>query len=222
MTDTSQATQPDDAAGVQTRSWLEADVDGRPVKFWIAVAVAIAVVTLGVGAFWVWGLDRGMQMAGDMGGMGGEMGDMPSTDVRLPPVAGFYAGEEIFFVHPEASDPKVAGMLTEMMGGSPVLVVPELAAVPAAARGDIYVFTNGVEGHGPFGFQPDVLPSAPGDPGYSPLRTIVLVSWVDAAEARELRSADEVTAAADAGEITLERKDVVVNMPFLTWPEGGR
>ncbi|MDP8931630.1 MAG: hypothetical protein M3O70_24440 [Actinomycetota bacterium] len=221
MTDTGHATRPD-AGADQTRSWLEADVDGRPVRFWLVVGVAIAVVTLGLGAFWVWGLDRGMQMAGGMSGMGGDMGDMPSTDVRLPPVAGFYAGEEVFFVHPEASDPEVAGMLTEMMGGSPVLVVPELAAVPAAARGDIYVFTNGVEGHGPMGFQPDVFPSAPGDDAYTPLRRIVQVTWRDESQARELRSADEVTAAADAGEITLERTDVVVNMPFLTWPEGKR
>lgn len=86
----------------------------------------------------------------------------------------------------------------------------------------MYVFTNGVGGTGPFGFQPDVFASAPGDDVYSPLRTVVLVTWVDEEQAGELRSAEEVNAAADAGEIDLEHTDVVVNMPFLTWPDGQR
>jgi hypothetical protein len=150
------------------------------------------------------------------------MESMPHTDVRLPPVAGFYDGEEVFFIHPEASDAEVADMLTEMMAGSPVLVVPQLADVPDSARDDVFVFTNGVEGMGPFGFQPDVFASAPGDDAYSPLRTVVLATWIDEDQANALRSADEVNAAADAGEIDLEHTDVVVNMPFLTWPDGQR
>lgn len=68
------------------------------------------------------------------------------TDARLPPVAGLYDGRQIFFVHPEASDAEVAGTLTDMMGGSPVLVVPE---VDAAARDEVFLFTNGIEGMGP-------------------------------------------------------------------------
>lgn len=185
----------------------------------LGVAVAIAAVTLGFGAVWVWGLGRGTTMTG-MGA--GAMAGMPHTDVRLPPVAGFYDGAEVFFVHPEASDPQVADLLTDMMGGSPVLVVPALADVPASARDVVYVFANGVEGMGPLGFQPDVFPSAPGDEAYSPLRTVVLVTWADGAEAHPLRSADEVEAAAAAGEVDLEATGAVVNMPFLTWPDGQR
>ncbi|MEX0659904.1 MAG: hypothetical protein WD080_12290 [Egibacteraceae bacterium] len=217
MSDTPTPDTPaDDARRAGPRSTA---VDARPVGFWAAIGVTIAVVVLGFGAWWVWGVDRAMPMAGDMGG---DMGNMPHTDVRLPPVEGLYEGEEIFFVHPEASDAEVAGVLTEMMGGSPVLVVPELAAVPDEARDDVFVFTNGIEGMGPFGFQADVFPSTPEDAGYSPLRTVVLVTWRDEDQARELRSADEVTAAADAGEIDLEETDAVVNMPLLTWPEGQR
>lgn len=47
-------------------------------------------------------------------------------------------------------------------------------------------------------------------------------SWVDDGQARELRSADGVTAAADTGELTLDKTDVVVNVPFLTWLDGER
>jgi hypothetical protein len=200
---------------------MTATVEDRSVGFWIAVAAAIAVVILGFGAWWVWGLERGMPMDGTGGG-DMAMSDLPNTDVRLPPVQGLYDGDEVFFVHPEASDPEVAGMLTEMMGGSPVLVVPRLAEVSQGATDDVYVFTNGVQGMGPFGFQPDVFASAPGDSTYSPLRRVVLVTWRDDGRARVLRSADEVTAAVDSNDVDLEKTDVVVNMPFLTWPEGER
>ncbi len=160
-------------------------------------------------------------MASPMAGMGPMRADAPT----VPPVTGYAEGEEILFVHTEASDPDLAERLTEMMGGSPVLVVPALADVPESALADVYVFTNGVmpEGAmGPLGFQPDVFDNPPGTDGYSPLRAVNLVTWDDEQNARVLRSADEVLAAAEAGEVTIEQPGVVVNMPFLTWPGGQR
>lgn len=68
----------------------------------------------------------------------------------------------------------------------------------------------------------DVFGSAPGDDAYSPLRRVVLVTWRDEDQARQIRSAEELFAAAEAGELDLDETDVVVNMPFLTWPDGRR
>jgi hypothetical protein len=133
----------------------------------------------------------------------------------------YYEGEEVFFVHPEASDRETADLLTNMMG-SPVLVVSELGQVPENALSKVYVFTNGVRGDGPFGFQPDVFDSAPGDEGYSPLRSLYLVTWKDETQARELTSLREVQEAEGTGEVTIERRDAVINEPFLTWPGGQR
>ena len=93
-------------------------------------------------------------------------------------------GKEIYFVHTEASDAGVAEKLTNMMK-SPVLLVPSLAKMPADALAQVYVFTNGVAGKGPFGFQSDVFPNPPGSDGYSPLRNINAVTWADPAKARE-------------------------------------
>ncbi len=81
---------------------------------------------------------------------------------------------------------------------------------------------NGVRGEGPFDFQADVFDSPPGAEGYSPLRTLNLVTWKNEQAARELRSAAEVKAAAEKGEVTIERPGVVINMPLLTWPGGRR
>jgi len=139
----------------------------------------------------------------------------------VPPVKAYTEGKEIRFIHTEASDPKVAELLTEMMR-SPVLVVPSLAQAPKELLADVYVFKNGVKGDGPFGFQPDVFDNPPGTDGYRPLRSVNIVTWKNEKAARELKSAAEVKAAEQAGEITIERPGVVVNMPLLTWPGGRR
>lgn len=140
----------------------------------------------------------------------------------VPPVKGYLEGREIRFLHTEASDPKVAELLTRMMR-SPVLVVPSLAQAPETMLADVYVFTNGVKrGEGPFKFQSDVFDRPPEGNGYSPLRAVNLVRWKDEGVARELRSAAEVKAAQAREEIVVERPGVVVNMPFLTWPGGRR
>jgi hypothetical protein len=86
----------------------------------------------------------------------------------------------------------------------------------------VYVFTNGVEGMGPLGFQPDVFDNPPGSAGYTPLRSVRLVTWVEGAEPQLLTAAADVLAAESAGEVTIETPGVVVNMPFVTWPDGER
>ncbi len=139
----------------------------------------------------------------------------------VPNVKGYLEGRKILFQHTEVSDPKVAELLTEMMK-SPVLVVPALAQAPATMLANVYVFTNGVRGGGPFKFQPDVFDNPPGSDGYRPLRAIHLIKWKNERAARVLKSANEVRAAEKAGEIVIERPGVVANMPLVTWPGGSR
>ncbi len=189
----------------------------------VFAGVLLAAVILGVGAWIVYGLGETPGMTA--GGMGGDMDDMAADAPRIPPVLGYYGGEQVFFIHTEASDPRIAQTLEGMMG-SPVPVVASLAEVPDNARSPVYVFTNGVTPTdtpaGPLGFQPDVFATAPGDEDYTPLRELVLVTWADNAEARLLTSAEEVTEAEAAGEVSFEQPGVVVNIPLLTWPGGQR
>jgi hypothetical protein len=241
------STQTQETTGNETRG-LDQEVDGRSVRSWIVIGLVIAAITLGIGTWWTYGLDRGTSMqdgagmaagetadgemaadgeadgAMDEGGMGA--GEMVSPDApRLPAVFAYHDGEGIAFVHPEVSDPEIADVLGGMMG-SPVIVVEALADVPAQARSTVYVFTNGLVPSdtpaGPLGFQPDVFDSVPGDATYSPLREIVMVTWQDEADARLLTTTDEVEAAGADGLVTLERSGVVVNAPVLTWPGGSR
>jgi len=155
-----------------------------------------------------------------MGRMGDTMSPAQSKDM-VPPVVGFYKGQEILFIHTEASDPQVAEMLTKMMGPQ-VVLVPRMAGAPESIVANVYVFTNGLKGGGPFGFQPDVFDSVPGDEGYSPLRAVNLVAWKEGVIAKEFSSVEEVKEAEARGEMTITRPGIVVNMPILTWPGGQR
>jgi hypothetical protein len=140
---------------------------------------------------------------------------------ELPAGKAYAEGKEIFFVHTEASDPGVAETLTNMMT-SPVIHVPSLANVPDEALANVYVFTNGVEGSGPFGFQPDVFDNPPGTDGYTPLRRLNVATWADGVTTSELTSVADVLAAESAGELTIEQPGVVINMPFVVWDGGQR
>jgi hypothetical protein len=158
-------------------------------------------------------------------GEDGEEGGMEegmNADVPVVPAGRAYAdGGEIYFIHTEASDADIAELLSEMMS-SPVLHVPALAETPDSLLANVYVFTNGSEGMGPLGFQPDVFDNPPGAEGYSPLRRLILVTWVDESQTRELKSVADIEAAEAAGELTLEEPGVVINMPFIVWPGGER
>jgi hypothetical protein len=145
--------------------------------------------------------------------------EMPKAE--LPAGKAWADGKEIYFVHTEASDPGVAETLTNMME-SPVILVPSLADVPVESLANVYVFTNGIAGDGPFGFQADVFDNPPGSDGYTPLRRLNVVTWTDESAARELTHVDDVLAAEVAGEVTIEQPGVIINMPFVVWDGGQR
>ena len=147
-------------------------------------------------------------------------GNTEIPTATLPAGLAYAEGKEIYFIHTEASDPDIARLLTDMMA-SPVLYTPGLAAVPDPALAEVYVFDNGLAGKGPLGFQPDVFDAPPGTDGYSPLRRLNIVSWVDPGKARLLTSADHVAAATATGEVSVQQPGVVINMPFVVW-EGGK
>lgn len=193
---------------------------GRPVLLMAGLIFVGFALPLGLGS--------AKDMA-DMQDMGGEPGTMMSMMAAadapiVPPVVGYSEGEQILFLHTEASDPEIADILTDMMG-SPVLLVSSLAMAPADMVARVFVFTNGVKDEGPLGplgYQPDVFEHPPDTDLYTPLREIVLVTWHAEASARLLTSALEVEDRLADGSLTGESTGIVVNMPMITWPGGQR
>ena len=140
---------------------------------------------------------------------------------ELPVDKGYAEGAEIYFTHTEASNAEMAEKMAAGMQ-SAVLYVPALAHVTDHAVANVYVFTNGVKGASMSGLQPSVFDNPPGTEGYSPLRRINMVTWVDETQAHELKTAAEVQEAADAGELKIQETEVVINAPFIVWDGGQR
>ena len=146
--------------------------------------------------------------------------DLKDTNLslKLPLIMGYADGNAVFYITTETSNQDVAKHLTELTGAK-VVYAPTLKNTPKAALANIYEFTNGIEGSGPAGFQPNVADSQPGDTEYSPIWSVQHVTWKDASKAQELKSEDEILAAKNTGDLTIEETGVIVNCPFVQWKD---
>lgn len=142
-----------------------------------------------------------------------------SIPIDIPLVKGYENGNEIFFIATDVSDEKIAEFATNLTGFK-VNFSPLLAQTPESARGQAYVFKNGVEGKGPFGFQVPVLNGKPGDEQYSPLLQVNMVEWSQGSVAKELKSVQEIMDAEKNATITINQTEIIVNHPAIKWQGG--
>jgi hypothetical protein len=142
-----------------------------------------------------------------------------SVPIDIPLVKGYENGHEIFFIGTDVSDQKAADQLTKMTNFT-VNVAPILSQTPEAAHGQAYIFTNGVSGKGPNGFQPPVLNANPSNQSYSPLVQVNMVTWKDTSAAKELKSVQEIMAAQQSGQLTVNKTDIIANHPSVKWDGG--
>ena len=141
--------------------------------------------------------------------------------VIMPMIDGYYKGNKVYFVHTEVSDSEMAEMMSKMIN-FPTLHVPELKNIPEDQMARVYVFTNGVPGSepyggGPFMFQIDVFDSIPGQKKYSQFRIPYLVTWNNDTKPRILNSESVILKAESDGKVTIEKSNLVVNVPMITW-----
>ena len=141
--------------------------------------------------------------------------------VIMPMIDGYYKGNKVYFVHTEVSDSAMAEMMSKMIN-FPTLHVPELKNIPEDQMARVYVFTNGVPGSepyggGPFMFQIDVFDSIPGQKEYSQFRIPYLVTWNNDTKPRILNSESAILKAESDGKVTIEKSNLVVNVPMITW-----
>jgi hypothetical protein len=142
-----------------------------------------------------------------------------SVSIDIPLIKGYENGNEIFFIGTDVSDENFAAMGTNWTGFK-VNHAPLLAHTPVDARGQTYIFENGVQGNGPLGFQSPVTNAKPGDERYSPLQQVNFVRWTEQSAALELRSVQEVLEHEGMGHLAINRTDVVANHPAIKWNGG--
>jgi hypothetical protein len=113
-------------------------------------------------------------------------------------------GEPAYFIRTDASDEAYAAR-------EQLVFVPKIAGLAAAGlTGDAWIVT-GAEA-------PVVLSSVPGRKNYTPAWNLHEVTWKGSPG--RLRSADDVAAAAQAGDLDVTGLGVVLNGPVVAW-EGG-
>ena len=139
------------------------------------------------------------------------------TEAVLPLNRAWMGGHVVEYVTTDISDPAMAKALG-------VNSVPRLADAVSAAPGHsvlerVYKFPNNEQISV---FQSAPAPAGPDnrDPNYSPLWRMVLVRWLRADAIHELKSEEELLAAADRGDLELKVTAIVVNCPVVRGSNG--
>lgn len=127
---------------------------------------------------------------------------------------GYVNGDIKSFIATDSSDNQTAASISESLGQK-INFAPLLASIPDLYSQQGYDFVNGIEGNGSFGFQIPVASAIPGEKDYSPLVQLNFVKWNDDADARILKSSEEIEQAQRNGEIQIMKTSIVINSPAI-------
>jgi hypothetical protein len=150
-----------------------------------------------------------------------------SPRVSLPLQEGFFDGATALYITPEVGvDPNapaaiIAAAKQVATGFNSNFIPQNFGVLPGStAVDDIFVFTNFAQGN--------VLASAPHpagptntDTNYSPLWQVSLVSWNAGRQPRVLKSQTDITNAAAAGDVTIQKTPIIVECSVIFTPGGG-
>jgi hypothetical protein len=147
--------------------------------------------------------------------------------VILPLQSGFFNGARALYITPEvgvdpnAPAPIIAAAKQVATGFNSNFIPQNFGVLPGStAVDDIFVFTNFTQGN--------VLasvphPAGPGntDVNYSPLWQVSEVAWNSGTKPRQLTSQQDITNAADSGEVTITKTPIIVECSVIFTPGGG-
>ena len=118
-------------------------------------------------------------------------------------------GSIIYYIATDAS-------VKEVADGLGVVFANKTSSVfKSGGSSDLFVFTNGIKGTGPMGFQASIASTNAGDEAYSPLWRIQATSWKDPSHAELLTTAKEISTAGSNGKLTVGIAGAIVNCPFV-------
>ncbi|MDR3782852.1 MAG: hypothetical protein P4K92_06065, partial [Candidatus Nitrosotalea sp.] len=83
---------------------------------------------------------------------------------------------------------------------------------------DLYHFTNGLQGAGPFGYQEGISSAQPGDSSYSPICKVSIITWKDPQSAKILENKNDIDYEISVGDITVQEASVLGNNYILDCP----
>jgi hypothetical protein len=135
--------------------------------------------------------------------------DGPFGSVTMRLHRGWVDGEDVTFVRTDASDQSFA----EQEGLVYVPLMANALEMPDSYT-DLYLFEDAMDGQLP------VMSSSPADgEAFSPAFRVHYVT-VNGGDGDPLTSAADILDAADAGDVSVDATDIIVNYPVVTWPGG--
>ena len=138
---------------------------------------------------------------------------------KIPLHYALYGGGEVLYIITDASDNEYANNLTEKQDWT-VEYAPGILNLNTNPDQTLFIFKNGLEGNGIYGFQDEVISFTPLDKEYTALSHVIEVSWKIGQKPTIFESAKEVMEAEEAGRIEFNHPDVTINAPQVTWPDG--
>ena len=119
-------------------------------------------------------------------------------------------GRSIYYIIPSGTPEEPA----KLMG---LMNTPSLSNFSSATR-DLYHFSNGITGPGPFGFQEGITSAQPGDSSYSPICKVSLITWNDPHSVSLLENIADINSAQSSGSISVKSASVSNNDYLLDCP----
>ena len=149
---------------------------------------------------------------------------LPLSRANVPAVIpmhmGLFDGEPVSYIITDTNDQNHADMISEKQEWK-VELAQTLSNTPNEVLQTVYTFTDGVQEDGIHGYQQEVFSSTPAQANeYNALQAVTNVYWKIGQVPGVLESAQAIKEADEAGRITLEQTDVVINMPQIIWPDG--
>ena len=143
--------------------------------------------------------------------------NVPAT---IPMHKGIFNSSEILYIITDSSDQEFGKKITEKQGWK-VETAPPIAKAPKTALQEIFIFTNGIRGEGLYGYQSEVFSKTPNQElDYSPLSSVVEVSWKMGQSVKIFESVEEILEAKEGSRIEFKETDFVINTPQIIWPGG--
>jgi hypothetical protein len=95
--------------------------------------------------------------------------------------------------------------------------VPSLSFLESSSR-DLYHFTNGIKGDGPFGYQEGITSSQLGDSTYSPICKVSIITWKEPQNAKILENKNDIEFEKSTNSISVQEASVLGKNYILDCP----
>ena len=137
----------------------------------------------------------------------------------IPMHQGIHTGNEILYIITDASEQDYVNSISENQKWN-IQLSKKLNDIPKNNLQKIFIFKNGIEGNGLFGFQNEIFLTTPEQSDYTSLASVIEVTWKPGQKQIIFESASDVIDAEKSSRVKFNETNVILNVPQIKWPDG--